>query len=427
MSMSDIDILDEDLENFIKGLNATNATTRANAKTKTTSAASGSARPPTLKRTAASMGMTSSASFASSIDQIDIHNIDSLDAFDALDALNTDAIAPVAVAPVAVAPPASLATPLTKAKQSRHVNTRPFDWRVTILTPQTFKTFIMIIYRVLSQCPFQLLKSDTFNGLRVDSMDSSMVCMIKASFECDIESNVDLSKESFAVITDTFSTLLKDVQANHILTLTRFTGSADLTLNSYAPDKENNRSTCTLSIIDEECAANKLRMQDITYTYMVEMDLAKLKNYCKMAQDINSSHMEFKIEEPVKTQSSPTQQQQDLFFTIGAYSDVATFHKVHHSTVRSENGNADVQFYINSIPSSSDVSEEETIEPLEEKYNEIFSTNYLNLVLKSMDRQTVQLYMAKSLPLVVRYNLGNDQSHIQIILAPRIRDEEEQQ
>jgi len=397
MTTTDVDILDEDLENFINGLNAT---TRANAKTTNANAR------PLLKRTATSMAMTSSASFASNID-IDIDNIDDDQN------IGDDAL----VKPVA--------PPVTKAKQSRHVNTRPFDWRVTILTPQTFKTFIMIIYRVLSQCPFQLLKSDTFNGLRVDSMDSSMVCMIKASFECDIESNVDLSKESFAVITDTFSTLLKDVQANHILTLTRFTGSADLTLNSYAPDKENNRSTCTLSIIDEECAANKLRMQDITYTYMVEMDLAKLKNYCKMAQDINSSHMEFKIEEPVKKTQSSQAQQQDLFFTIGAYSDVATFHKVHHSTVRSENGNADVQFYINSIPSSSnDVSVEETIEPLEEKYNEIFSTNYLNLVLKSMDRQTVQLYMAKSLPLVVRYNLGNDQSHIQIILAPRIRDEE---
>jgi hypothetical protein len=59
---------------------------------------------------------------------------------------------------------------------------------------------------------------------------------------------------------------------------------------------------------------------------------------------------------------------------------------------------------------------------LVEQYNEVFSTTYLNSVLKSMDRQTVQLYMSKSLPLVIRYSLGNDFSHVQVILAPKIRD-----
>jgi len=42
-----------------------------------------------------------------------------------------------------------------------------------------------------------------------------------------------------------------------------------------------------------------------------------------------------------------------------------------------------------------------------------------------MDRQTVQLFMSKQLPLVVRYGLGNDFSHVQVILAPRVRDESE--
>jgi hypothetical protein len=359
---------------------------------------------------------------------------------------------------------------------------RSFDWQITILTPQTFKKFVEIIYRVLSQCPFQLIKTKQFTGVRVDQMDSSMVCMIKASFECEISAHIDLSNESFSVNTDTFSTLLKDVQAGHILTLTRYTESGDLTLNSYSRENESNRSMCTLPILDEESGANQLRMQDITYQYMVEMDLPKLKNYCKMAQEINSSHMQFGIDEPVgrvpnirsvsvgednessvmtplsctpfhvgrcgeekaSSLQSPTQipriapptppsdplPMQNLFFTIGGYSDVATFKKVHQSIIHSEKGGAHVQFYIKSTSGSSEVedggqfsdgSDREVM--LENKYDEIFSTSYLNVVLKSMDRQTVQLYMSKGLPLVIRYNLGNDQSHIHIILAPRIQED----
>lgn len=296
---------------------------------------------------------------------------------------------------------------------------REIDWKITILTPQTFKTFLVIICRVLTHCPFQLFKSDTFTGLRVDSMDSSMVCMIKASYECEIESNVSLTGENFSVVTATFSTLLKDVQTGHILTLTRFADSSDLTVNSYSRDNENNRSTSTLNIIDEECNAENLRMPDITYQYMVEMDLPRFKSYCKMAHDIDSSHMEFQIDEPIAPEGAGDGLR-DLFFSIGAASDVATFQKVHFSTARTQSGTANVQFYIKSV--SEDLCEEENELPLEQKYSEIFSTAYLNSVLKSMDRQTVQLYMSKSLPLVIRYSLGNDQSHIQVILAPRLRD-----
>lgn len=305
-------------------------------------------------------------------------------------------------------------TPVVQKNAKRQRTTRNIDWKITILTPQTFKTFLVIIYRVLSQCPFQLFKSDSFTGLRVDSMDSSMVCMIKASYECEIEANIDITGESFAVITDTFSTLLKDVHPGHILTLTRYSDSSELTVNSYAHDDESNRSTCTLAIIDEESPAEQLRMQDITYNYMVEMDLAKLKGYCKMAQEIDSSHMEFKIDEPVVQNPD----QRELYFTIGAFSEVATFHKVHYSATQREAGGGEL-FYIKSVARNHGDAEDE----LEQKYCEIFSTTYLNLVLKSMDKQTVQLFMSKSLPLVIKYSLGNDQSHIQVILAPRLRDE----
>lgn len=333
-------------------------------------------------------------------------------------------------------PSASMSEPATKKVRGP----KQWDWRITISTPQTFKTFLTIVYRVLVQCPFALVKSSTFSGLRVDSMDSSMSCMIKASYECEIESNVDLTGESFCVLTATFNTLLKDVQPGHILTLTRYAGSGDLTMTSYNKDDGTNRSTCTLTLLEEEGNGQELRMQDITYSYMVEIDLAKLKSYCKTAADINSTHVEFKLEEPDESNGGVEEVKggdavlKHLFFSVGASSDAASFTKTHHSVTSRVDSSAasaaeeEVQYMMRAVPivEGQEGYVGETVDydavRLVEQYNEVFSTTYLNSVLKSMDRQTVQLYMSKSLPLVIRYSLGNDFSHVQVILAPKIRD-----
>lgn len=310
---------------------------------------------------------------------------------------------------------------------------RPFDWRVTISTPQTFKTFLMIVYRVLTQCPFQLVKSQGFTGLRVDSIDSTMSCMIKASYECEVESAAELTNESFCVITATFNTLLKDVQPTHILTLTRYSDSGDLTMVAFSREDGSIRSTCTLALMDEDANVNRYRMQAITYSYMVEMDLGRLKSYCKMAQDLDCTHMVFKLEEP--DEKDAQRGASHLFFSVGAKSDGSSFTKTHLSrtsvvpAAEQNTGEEGVSYTLRAIPTVDGMADGEGAaveyepERLVERYNEIYSTTYLNLVLKSMDRQTVQLYMCDKLPLLIRYGLGNDFSHVQVILAPKIRDD----
>lgn len=44
--------------------------------------------------------------------------------------------------------------------------------------------------------------------------------------------------------------------------------------------------------------------------------------------------------------------------------------------------------------------------PLVQKYKGVFPIVYLNGVLKSMDRQSIQLYFGADLPLVMSYGLG---------------------
>lgn len=343
-------------------------------------------------------------------------------------------------APAAATPPAAAVKAAPKrAESGKSGAVKAYDWRITIATPQTFKTSVTIMCRILSQCSFQLIKTPSFTGLRVDSMDSSMVCMIKASYECEIESELDLSQEMFCVDTKLLNTLLKDVQPGHILTLTRFSEEDDLTLDSYARDDCSNRFTCSLSILEDDPKVP--RMQPITYDFMVEMDLARLKSYCKMAQELNSSHMEFKIMEPPASSSL----ERHFCFVVRVIGDNGSkFQRIFHSSVATEqdesgaggastsdeHGRAHVT--IRAVVAEFGGQRDANAQPIDfaavqhtfaVKYSEVFSTNYLNTVLKSMDRQTVQLFMSEKLPLVIKYGLGNDFSHVQVILAPRLRDE----
>ena len=298
--------------------------------------------------------------------------------------------------------------------------TKAFDWKVTIATPQTFKILLTIMTRVLSQCPFQVLKNDKFTGLRVDSMDSSMVCMIKASFECQVETNVDLTSESFCIVTDMLCILLKDVQPGHILELTRFSDSPDLCLSAFDKEDDSNRFTFYLSILEDDNRAERLRMEDITYKYMVEIDLARLKGLCKIAQEINASHLNFKIDEALIADGG----RRHLFFTIGAAGEGASMEKIHHSvTAAEEEGDEKtIEFAIRAIALEKTADFLELQENVQGRYDEVFSTTYLNLVLKSMERSSVNLYMSAGLPLVIKYSLGNDSSCVQIVLAPRVRE-----
>jgi len=51
--------------------------------------------------------------------------------------------------------------------------------------------------------------------------------------------------------------------------------------------------------------------------------------------------------------------------------------------------------------------------------DERFSTKYLKMFLKSMDRNTIALRMSPAKPLVIQYPLDNEESYCNFILVPK--------
>ena len=52
-----------------------------------------------------------------------------------------------------------------------------------------------------------------------------------------------------------------------------------------------------------------------------------------------------------------------------------------------------------------------------------FSASYLNLFLKSMERQIITMKLSQDRPLLVHYPLGADKSYICFVLAPKTAEE----
>ena len=332
-------------------------------------------------------------------------------------------------------------------KPHRQYHHRPVDWRVTIATPQTFKTLLSIVQSVVAHVTFRVCCSTAavdapaagdaaaavpFSGLRMDAMNSSQVCMVKTAYECLVTSGGDddatqLENPVFCVETDMLMTLLRDVQACHLVELVRYTGSANLTIHVSDQHDNSSWSISTLQLVEEESTFQELNMWNLTFHYVVEMELDRLKEVCRIVHAIRGSVVELCVEEPEEddgvivdatTTATTPPVEKVHYFTVAAESDGVTIRKVHLSNTIPDGG-PDVIKVVRGNQVSGD---ESGARNLKKRFSGVYPAIYLNGVLKSMERKTVQLYLSPGMPLVVHYGLGNDASYVKIVLAPRIVD-----
>jgi hypothetical protein len=253
-----------------------------------------------------------------------------------------------------------------------------------------------------------------FTGLRMDAMNSSKVCMVKAAYECDVAVSTTLRNELFCVDTDMLRNLLRDVQASHEIEMIRYTDSPTVTIHTHDKSDPLNWSISTIQLMDVDFNVLDLDMFSLTFKYVVEIELDRLKHVCRMVNSIRSSTIEFRVDEPEEQKEG----EKHHVFSILAEGEGAAIKKVHHSSTVGGEG----LDHIMVVQDTQATLDETDIDNSVPKFRGMFPIVYMNGVLKSMDRQTIQLYLGEDLPLVMHYGLGNDMSYIKIILAPREGD-----
>jgi len=302
------------------------------------------------------------------------------------------------------------------SSKRQHTDTPEFDWKLTLSTPQTFKTLLSIVEPTVTNVPFQVCMEDEegdgagFTGLRMDAMNSSKVCMVKTAYRCQVEVSTVLRNPSFCVKTDLLKSMLRDVDASHVVEIIRYSGSDKLAILGYSANS-NDMSDSELCMLHDDTDIHLLDMFNLTFNYVIEIELDRLKKVCHIASSINSSVVEFSVGTPLGKES-------DHYFTIRAEGEGCTVSKVYHGQASCPEGTEQRL----SVGSSDRTRDQVGRHELVSQFKGAFPTVYLSGVLKSMERQTIQLYMSPGMPLVLHYGLGDEMSYIKIVLAPRVSD-----
>ena len=300
------------------------------------------------------------------------------------------------------------------AKSSNLKRSRSSDhFKLTFTNPQSLKTLVDIVSNILAECHFQVCTGNDgpFVGILIESIDNKQVCMITARLACQAEGAEDV----FCVKMSTLNTLLRSVQPHCCVDVSRADGSPDVSICAYETSPSECRSRFSLRTLAKE--PDSVHLDDIDYEYTVEIDLVALRQYVKMAKDIKAEVMEFVVEEP---RAQHTEARHTYLKVSAGADDVQMLHCFHSVTEAAPDEGAPPNVTIRTDAcrggATPDVGASENLRVC---YRERFSVDYLGYFMKSMERHHLTMRLSSGKPLILQYPLGNEESYIRFVLAPR--------
>lgn len=301
------------------------------------------------------------------------------------------------------------------------------DFFMILYNSTPFKDLVELIHPVLENINFQVVDrtmktGQRFRGIVVNSMDTKKVSMIVARLRADDIFPEVFPDQEFCVSSENFSNLIKTIKKGCCLEIKRTKSSDNIKIRGYNPNRRNRESHITVPTLDKAEEAPQLNMID--YKFIVDMDLQVLRNMTRVAQNssVNASNIKFQIYEG--TDESGDNKITKVCVSLDGGPGNPSLTETFRSQTKWNRQNAD-QTVITTSDSMSDDKDQDDDSRLKLVLDEKFSTKYLHLFLKSMDRQTITLRMSPSRPLVILYQLdgGENVGYCNFILAPAVPDE----
>jgi hypothetical protein len=302
-------------------------------------------------------------------------------------------------------------TEVASARVAKKTKKNPFIWEIDIADPQPFRTMFKILSSLLDSVRVIIEPG----GICIEAINDVKVCMVQSRFACAITIDEREKEEfDFCIGLDQLNKILTDAAAGHTIKIAQKQRGSEIFL--YLNDPTSSSEVIfELNTLDNG-GVERLKMQRINTPRGVDIDVAVLRNNCKTFTQIGATEVELSITE-VKDQ---------CFFSLKAHGNSAKgTYRYRSSKELSEDSSEEcVLRPIKDTGASSSLYETELDESeVDVKYRELFYCQYLNCILKHMDKQ-VHLSLADSTPLVISYNLGNEKSYIQVMLAMCVKEDE---
>jgi len=278
-------------------------------------------------------------------------------------------------------------------KKMRNEITTMNDNDFIILMPSStaLKTAVEIMSHTLIDVTFKIDKAENDTVfLRVDAMDSGSICACKVRLKCTGNCS---DENDFCVKLKPLLEILRPLPGNEGIQLFRKKGKSDVELKTLGCESHHYK----LRTLQDSYYREALESCETTYS--VDFDLAKLKSHLRVITNLKADTLKIQIFKLLATNS--------LIFKLSCDGLDAS---AEWNFFSSSNGGA-LGFW------KQDDSQQKKV-----LYDEEYSTEYLKNFTKSMERSSVTLSFNNDDPkvLVVEYSLGQEDSSIIFLLAPKI-------
>lgn len=289
-------------------------------------------------------------------------------------------------------------------------------WKIVFPTPSTFKNMIKIVAGVLCEANIQLIKSDEFEGLLIESLHSSHVCLIIASYAQGIQCSpvLNLEQQKFKLKTDKLKRMLDELDVNNILEMYREVNSDDIVLRQV--DEVGSRSqTYTLHTLADVDKSHNIK--NIESAIGVDLCVLTLKSFCKTSKDLGANHVQLLVNKWEHNGMEHMCLVLDSDSTDGSIK-YEFYCVIKRDTVETK-GNVSESYCIRAVTDGT-AGTFEGKEHADVVFDHKFSCEYMNCVLRNMERDTIHMSLAQNSPLIIKYSLGDDQSDIKVVVSPMI-------
>lgn len=310
-----------------------------------------------------------------------------------------------------------------------HMIKEKYDFYLRFKT-SVFEELVRLVSPVLENIPFKVVSKnmksgERFNGICVNSMDNKKVTMIVARITADelIHSGDEDNYEStFCVSSSTLSAFSKLLTQN-FLEIKKEKDKSSIEIRSFNFEKDNLETKFSIPTLDKEEPVEHLNTMN--YEFVADMDLPMLKKFTSAAQNpnINAQNLGLQIYEGF------TENKENKVNKVCVNLDSGPGNPTINYTFRTVTNwdHKENSRVVISTSESLENSESFNNIPMKLKFDEIFSSKYLNIFLKAMEGTTVTLKLSPGKPMVLVYPFGDGEGrdHCHFIIAPSLKENED--
>ena len=324
--------------------------------------------------------------------------------------------------PAEAASAALCATPRTAPATA--LKRKEYDFRCRFSQTVAFKSFFENLGNVLAEVTLEVRSvPGDFAGIVADSMDPSSVTLVHGKIAGQVELNVPLEQAIFCITIKDVLDIFPNIHPQHFVEIYRVRGCTDITMHIFEPSLRASNFQFRIQTLDK--SIDTLELNDMHYSYYVEVELNAFKNALKTAKNQSAESIQLLIYE---NEEEAEQGQKSIFFVI-RYRGVRTsvsFPFESKVLTRSSEG---APLQIKAIEHESSAGSEDAcdqgmqlhdrLEELEPTYQGSFLSRYLFQFVKSMERSNITLRLARDKPLIIDYPLGcSSTDGLRFVLAP---------